>query len=79
MISLHRREATTQSPDKGPDAGHARRYGNPAQTPLDNNTPLLGLRISRDSAGGGNEDRPFAHRYDRTRDQRLLLRLITEG
>jgi len=28
VISLHRREATTKSPDKGPDAGHAARQSN---------------------------------------------------
>jgi hypothetical protein len=41
VISLHRREATTQSPDKGPDAGHAARHSTMPQTALDNNTPLL--------------------------------------
>ena len=46
-----RRGATTQSPDKGPDASHTARHNNYAQTPLDNNTPWLGLTSPDQTSG----------------------------
>jgi hypothetical protein len=44
VISLHPREATTQSPDKGPIHRPPRASQHHAQTALDNNTPLLSRR-----------------------------------
>jgi hypothetical protein len=55
VISLHRREATTQSTDKGPDAGHAGRHSTMPRQPL-TTTP----RCCRDGGRPKNYDRMSA-------------------
>jgi hypothetical protein len=63
VISLHRREATTQSTDKGPDAGHAGRHSTMPRQPL-TTTPRCYRDGGRRQATTGSADDRAQERLD---------------